>query len=45
MAGISWVAVPVSLIWLVNGFWVARRNEALAASMSGSRQGVRADWR
>ena len=43
MAGISWVAVPVSLIWLVNGLWLGHRNEALASSVAVSGQGVRAD--
>jgi AAA family ATP:ADP antiporter len=30
LAGISLAAVPISLVWLVNGFWLGRRNEALA---------------
>jgi len=42
LAGISWVAVPVSLIWLVNGLWLGRRNEALASRMAAPPQGVRA---
>jgi len=30
LAGISLAAVPISLVWLVNGLWLGRRNEALA---------------
>jgi AAA family ATP:ADP antiporter len=30
LAGISLAAVPVSIVWLVNGLWLGRRNEALA---------------
>jgi AAA family ATP:ADP antiporter len=30
LAGISLAAVPISLLWLVNGLWLGRRNEALA---------------
>ena len=30
LAGISLAAVPISLIWLINGLWLGRRNEALA---------------
>jgi len=29
-AGISLAAVPISIVWLVNGLWLGRRNEALA---------------
>jgi AAA family ATP:ADP antiporter len=30
LGGISLAAVPICLVWLVNGFWLGRRNEALA---------------
>jgi len=30
LAGISFAAVPISLLWLFNGLWLGRRNEALA---------------
>lgn len=32
VAGISFVAVPISLLWLFNGYWLGRRQEKLAAS-------------
>ncbi len=31
MAGIAFVAAPISLLWLVNGFWLGGKQEALAA--------------
>jgi AAA family ATP:ADP antiporter len=34
LAGISLAAVPISLVWLVNGLWLGRRNEALAREAS-----------
>jgi AAA family ATP:ADP antiporter len=33
LPGISLVAVPISLIWLVNALWLGRRNEQLAREM------------
>jgi ATP:ADP antiporter, AAA family len=30
LAGISFVAVPISVVWLVSGLWLGRRNESLA---------------
>jgi len=30
LAGISLAAVPIALVWLANGLWLGRRNEALA---------------
>jgi ATP:ADP antiporter, AAA family len=30
LAGISLAAVPICLVWLVNGLWLGRRNEVLA---------------
>lgn len=30
LGGISLAAVPISMVWLVNGLWLGRRNEALA---------------
>ena len=32
LIGMSWLAVPVSLVWLVNGMWLGRRQEKLAAA-------------
>ena len=34
LIGMAWLAVPVSLIWLVNGMWLGRRQEKLAAAAS-----------
>jgi len=31
MTGIAFVAVPISAAWLLNGFWLGRRQEAIAA--------------
>jgi len=30
LAGISWVAVPMSIVWLVIGWWLGRKQESLA---------------
>ena len=30
LAGTSLAAVPISIVWAVNGLWLGRRNEALA---------------
>jgi AAA family ATP:ADP antiporter len=32
MTGIAVVAVPVSVLWLINGFWLGRKQEAIAAA-------------
>jgi len=32
MAGISIVAVPISIAWLLNGLWLGRKQEQLAAA-------------
>jgi hypothetical protein len=32
MAGIALVAVPVSLVWVVNALWLGRRQERAAAA-------------
>ena len=32
MAGISMVAVPISIVWLLNGLWLGRKQEQLAAA-------------
>jgi AAA family ATP:ADP antiporter len=29
MTGISIVAVPLSILWLVNGLWLGRKQQAL----------------
>jgi AAA family ATP:ADP antiporter len=31
VAGIAWAAVPLSLVWVVNGLWLGRKQETLAA--------------
>lgn len=31
MAGIAFVAVPISAAWLLNGFWLGRKQETMAA--------------
>jgi AAA family ATP:ADP antiporter len=33
LSGIAWVAVPVSAVWLLNAFWLGKRQEKLAASV------------
>ena len=30
-SGIAWVAVPISMVWLVNAWWLGRRQQAMAA--------------
>jgi AAA family ATP:ADP antiporter len=30
VAGTAFVAVPISLVWLLNGFWLGRKQERLA---------------
>ena len=30
LAGIAWIAVPVSALWLMNAFWLGKRQEQLA---------------
>ncbi len=35
LAGIAWAAVPVSAVWLVNAFWLGRRQERLARDGAG----------
>jgi ATP:ADP antiporter, AAA family len=42
LAGISFVAVPISLIWLVNALWLGHRNEALAREMASAPLDARA---
>jgi len=39
LSGIAWVAVPVSAVWLLNAFWLGKRQEALAqeAARTGGR--------
>lgn len=34
MAGVAWVAVPLSALWLVNSLWLGRRQEARAREES-----------
>jgi AAA family ATP:ADP antiporter len=35
MTGIAIVAVPISLLWLFNGLWLGRRQDALAVAQNG----------
>ena len=39
-AGIAIVAVPLSAAWLINGLWLGRRQECLAAKTAGKNQAV-----
>ena len=32
LSGIAWAAVPVSAVWLLNAFWLGKRQEHLAAA-------------
>ena len=32
VAGIAWVAVPISVVWVINGWWLGKRQEATAAA-------------
>jgi len=32
MTGIAIVAVPISLLWLLNGLWLGRRQDVLEAA-------------
>jgi ATP:ADP antiporter, AAA family len=32
MTAISFVAVPISLVWLINGFWLGKKQEKIAAA-------------
>ncbi|MBI4442955.1 MAG: MFS transporter [Acidobacteria bacterium] len=34
ISGISFVAVPISLVWLLNGFWLGRKQEKLALGIA-----------
>jgi ATP:ADP antiporter, AAA family len=34
LIGLSWLAVPVSLVWFANSLWLGRRQEQLAAALS-----------
>ncbi|MBI3058074.1 MAG: MFS transporter, partial [Deltaproteobacteria bacterium] len=36
MTGIAFVAVPISAAWLLNGFWLGRKQEAMATSSAES---------
>lgn len=40
MAGVSWVAVPLSLLWLANSLWLGRRQEARAREEGPEGQGA-----
>lgn len=40
MAGIAWVAVPLSALWLVNSLWLGRRQEARAREEGPEGQGA-----
>jgi AAA family ATP:ADP antiporter len=34
VAGTAWLALPLSVLWMVNGWWLGRRQEALAAELA-----------
>jgi AAA family ATP:ADP antiporter len=34
VAGVAFVAVPISVIWMLTGFWVGRKQEGRAAEMN-----------
>ncbi|MDZ4347327.1 MAG: MFS transporter [Candidatus Binatia bacterium] len=36
MTGIAIVAVPISLLWLLNGLWLGRRQDEMALAQNGS---------
>jgi AAA family ATP:ADP antiporter len=36
LAGIGFAAVPVSLVWLLNGWWLGRRQERMSLSAVGT---------
>jgi len=40
MTGIAIVAVPVSLLWLLNGLWLGRKQDALASAQNGLSRSV-----
>ena len=40
MAGIAWVAVPLSALWLVNSLWLGRRQEARTREEGPEGQGA-----
>jgi AAA family ATP:ADP antiporter len=35
LIGMAWLSVPISMVWLVNGLWLGRRQERLAAAAAG----------
>lgn len=37
LSGIAWAAVPLSAVWLLNAFWLGRRQEQLARDADASR--------
>jgi AAA family ATP:ADP antiporter len=38
LAGLAWVAVPVSALWLGLAIWLARRHAVMAAATGSSRR-------
>jgi len=36
VAGMAWMAVPLSLAWIVNGWWLGRRQETMAAELEAA---------
>jgi AAA family ATP:ADP antiporter len=32
VTGLAWVALPLSLVWVANGWWLGRRQETMAAA-------------
>jgi AAA family ATP:ADP antiporter len=37
LAAISFIAVPISIAWLVNALWIGRRNEQMAGAIAAGR--------
>jgi AAA family ATP:ADP antiporter len=36
LVGMSWMAVPIALVWLANGMWLGRRQDKLATAASST---------
>lgn len=40
ITGVAWVAVPISCVWLVNGWWLGRRQEKVVNQGANGYQGA-----
>jgi AAA family ATP:ADP antiporter len=36
IAGTAWMAVPLSVLWMINGWWLGRRQESMAAAFEAT---------